>query len=140
MLIYTIGYGGRSPQEFLDLLGQNGVQAVVDVRLRPDRSSMGCYTLAKTPDKGIQGLLARRGVGYFSVVQLGNLFMQLEECREPYRQLLTLAGDLLAEPLFAGTIPAPFCLMCSEKRHVDCHLGLIAEFLERKGYEVRHIE
>ena len=31
MKFYTIGYGGRMPQEFLDLFKQRGVKVVVDV-------------------------------------------------------------------------------------------------------------
>ena len=48
MKFYTIGYGGRKPQEFLDLLKQKGVKVVVDVRLRPDFASMGSFCRIKS--------------------------------------------------------------------------------------------
>jgi uncharacterized protein (DUF488 family) len=139
-MIYTIGYGGRRPDEFLSLLTENGINAVVDVRLRPDRASMGCYALAKTPDKGIQNLLARQSIAYYSFVQLGNLFLNCDDWRERYGRLLAVAGDILTEPLFSNPIPQPWCLMCSEKRASDCHRGVIAAFLADRGHDIKHIE
>jgi uncharacterized protein (DUF488 family) len=139
-MIYTIGYGGRPPEEFVGLLAENGIKAVVDVRLRPDRASMGCYSLAKTPDKGIQKLLSGSGVAYYSFIQLGNVFLGFEDWRERYRSLFTAAGDILTEPLFSTPLPGPWCLMCSEKRAADCHRSVIADFLATKGHEVRHLE
>lgn len=139
-MVYTIGYGGRHPDEFLGLLAENGIKAVVDVRLRPDRASVGCYSLAKTPDKGIQKLLAGKNVAYFSFIQLGNVFLGYEDWRERYRRFFVAAGEILTEPLFSTSIPEPWCLMCSEKRAAECHRSVIADFLAGKGYEVRNIE
>ena len=77
MKFFTIGYGGRNPEEFLDLLKQNNVRTLVDVRLRPDRASMGIWAKAKTPDKGIEKVLGDAGIGYCSFVELGNIFIGL---------------------------------------------------------------
>ena len=138
MQIYTIGYGGRKPEEFLDLLKAKGVRAVVDVRLRPDRSAMGIYAKAKTGDKGIARLLTSAGIQYFSFVELGNLFQELPDWQERYQRMLDLSGDLLTERL--ANVPEPFCLMCAEKLVAGCHRRLIAELLAAKGHQVEHIE
>jgi len=138
MKFYTIGYGGRKPQEFLNLLKQKGVKVTIDVRLRPDRASMGSYAKAKSSDKGIQKLLATEGIEYISVVELGNVFIEYAEWRERYRDLLKRAGDLLIQRL--ENLSSPFCLMCAEKSPVECHRSIIAEYLVSKGFELEHIE
>jgi uncharacterized protein (DUF488 family) len=137
MKLYTIGYGGRGPDEFLSLLRDNGIGTVVDVRLRPDRSSMGTYAKAKTPDKGIEALLSRAGIQYFSFVELGNLFLDFDDWQVRYEDLMEKAGDLLTERLLQ--VPRPFCLVCAEKSAERCHRAIIAAYLAAKGYEVEHI-
>lgn len=138
MKLYTIGYGGRKPEEFLGLLKRKDVKALVDVRLRPDHASMGSYVRAKSPDKGIQKLLGTVGIEYLSLVELGNVFLEYADWKERYQELLEKAGDLLTWRLV--TISSPFCIMCAEKSPAQCHRCLIAEYLVRKGYEVEHIE
>ncbi len=138
MKFYTLGYGGRHPQEFVNLLKQKDIKTVVDVRLRPDRSSMGVYGKARSADKGIQRLLTDAGIGYVSLVELGNIFFGHEDWQERYQRLLHKAGDLLTERL--QQVSTPFCLMCAEKQVAKCHRLLIADYLVHKGYKVEHIE
>jgi uncharacterized protein (DUF488 family) len=136
---FTIGYGGRRPEDFVGLLAGQGVRAVADVRIRPDRASMGAYVRARSPDKGIEKLLGDRGIAYRAILELGNLFRDLDDWQGPYRSLFERAGDLLVGRL-AG-LPEPFCLMCAEKRVAECHRLIIAEFLvANRGWAVEHIE
>lgn len=138
MKFFTIGYGGRPPTQFLDLLTGAGVKTLVDVRLRPDKASMGSYAKARTPDKGIEALLASRGIGYVSLVELGNVFLGEPDWPALYRELIAHAGDLLTRRL--ADVPEPFCLMCAEKRVAECHRLVIAEFLQARGHEATHLE
>lgn len=138
MKIYTMGYGGRKPQDFLDLLKEKGIKSVVDVRLRPDRSSMGIYVKAKDAGKGIERLLASTGIRYFLFVELGNIFRDMDDWPQRYQHLMDQAGDFLTERL--QYVPAPFCLMCAEKHAGQCHRKLIADYLAKEGYLVEHIE
>lgn len=139
MKFYTIGYGGRVPAEFASLLVLRGVRSVADVRIHPERASMGAYVKARSADKGIEKLLGDRGIVYRSILELGNLFRDLEDWRPSYRALFDRAGDLLVERL--GELPGPFCLMCAEKRVAECHRLVIADFLvATKGWNVEHID
>jgi uncharacterized protein (DUF488 family) len=139
LTFYTIGYGGRRPEEFVELLLEHGVRAVADVRIRPDKASMGAYSRAKSPDKGIERLLGDRGIEYHAILELGNLFRDLDDWRAPYRALFEHAGDQLVVRL--DVLPEPFCLLCAEKRVAECHRLVIADFLvARRGWSAHHIE
>lgn len=143
MKFYTIGYGGRNPDDFLELLRQRGIRVVVDVRLRPDRASMGAYTRARSPERGIQSLLNKAGIKYLPLVELGNVFLGWKDWAERYQELIERAGDLLTRRLME--LRKTFCLICAEKYVLDdngkvnCHRKIIGDYLVQKGYEVEHI-
>jgi uncharacterized protein (DUF488 family) len=139
MKFYTIGYGGRAPADFTNLLVMHGIRSIADVRIHPERASMGTYVKARSVDKGIEKLLGDRGIAYHSILELGNLFRNREDWREPYRELLQHAGDLLVQRL--DDLPEPFCLMCAERRVAECHRLMIADFLvASRGWTVEHLE
>jgi len=136
--VFTIGYGGRSPAEFVQMLADSGVKTIVDVRLRPDRAAMGAFAKAKSPDKGIERLLGDAGVGYRSFIELGNVFLDFDDWQDRYARLLAQASDLLMERLLE--VPPPFCLMCAEKKVSECHRRHIADSLLKRGWKVTHLE
>lgn len=139
MEIFTIGYGGRAKDEFLDLLLRNHIRTVIDVRLRPDRAAMGIYVKAKDATKGIEKVLSDAGIGYRSIVELGNVFMELDDWHERYLRLLESSGALLTERL--PTTPGErVCLLCAEKQPGECHRRDIADYLAaRRGATVQHL-
>lgn len=138
---FTAGYGGRPPAEFVGLLTAAGVRTVVDVRLRPDKASMGSYALAKDPARGLAGLLARAGIGYVSLPELGNPFVQhYPDWPARYAEYLDKAGHLLFDRL-TDDLPAPVALLCAEKRVADCHRRHLADWLTRhRGWAFTHLE
>ncbi len=137
MKFFTIGYGGTDPRQLIAALKENRIEAVIDVRLWPHRASMGSYVLAKSPEKGIQRLLAKEGIQYHSFIELGNPFLEFDDWEGRYRQLLSSSGNLLIERLLK--IPERCCLFCSEKRQTDCHRSIIAEFLIQQDHQVEHL-
>ena len=126
------------PDDLITRLTAAGVRTVADVRLRPDRASMGVYVKAKTPDKGIERLFTAAGIGYRSLPELGNVFLEYEDWRERYAAFVQCAGHLLVTRL--DGLEPPVCLLCAERRVAECHRLISAEFLAARGAQVEHLE
>jgi uncharacterized protein (DUF488 family) len=137
MKIYTIGYGGRPPQEFIAILKEHGVVTLADVRLLPDRTRFGSYKKAKDSSKGIEKLLSDAGIEYVWLRELGNIYMDLDDWREKYRLLLEAEGDQRTERL--QTLQFPICLLCAEKDPDGCHRSIIAKYLAVRGFDIEHL-
>ena len=138
MKLFTIGYGGKNPTDFISILKSRDVRSVVDVRLRPDKACMGNYTRAKAQDKGIRALLSKAGIEYFSFIEMGCMFYECADWEERYARLIARAGDLLVERI--EEVPHPMVLMCSEAKPSECHRRLLAAYLcSSRGWEPVHL-
>lgn len=139
--VLTIGYGNLSIENFIQNLRKNNVQAVIDIRSKP-------YSRYK-PDfnqKKLQELLSKSKIGYrFLGAELGgipkdiNLYKGEVPDYEKIRK--TIAYQQGLDYVEKGLeFDCKMVLMCACGDFHKCHrYNLVGLDLERKGYEVLHI-
>jgi uncharacterized protein (DUF488 family) len=128
---YTIGYEGRSLDEFVALLQSAGVERVVDVRALPLSRRRG---FSKT---ALREHLAEHGIGYVHVRAAGNPYREFK--KDPERCLALYSKHLEREPVVleqvAEALEGRCCaLLCFEARHEHCHRSVIAARLAQPGF------
>jgi uncharacterized protein (DUF488 family) len=132
--LWTIGYGGRKPVEFVALLRDAHVERVADVRLSP-RSAMGSYTRAKSCDRGIQKLLSDREITYEWLPELGNPD-RTDPTMTEFRKLIVPEFQTRTVGLIDLASSKRTCLLCGCKNVVVCHRAIIAAWLRDQGWEI----
>lgn len=147
-LLCTIGFTGKTAEEFFDLLRGAEVQSVIDVR--QNRTGQ-LSAFAKHPDLE------------FFLRQIGNMGYRYEpllapspELREAYREnkdwaayehgfLKLLKPRGVPESLDVSSWAANVALLCTEPGPEKCHRRLVAELLAKhwgaanEDVEVRHL-
>ncbi len=136
MRLFTLGYGGRDPNQFLHALQDHGVRTVVDVRKRPHRAFLPVFAKATSSKEGIEQLLSSVGIAYRSIPELGNPYRE-GDWRERYERLLSDRVGLLLDALEG--LAEPVCLLCAERNPAECHRSIIADTLAAHGWDVEHI-
>jgi uncharacterized protein (DUF488 family) len=144
MTVWTIGHSTRTIEEFLNLLRENGIQALADVRRFPGSR--------RHPQFGQQQLadsLRNAGIDYIHMPQLGGRRPALRNSvntawRNPafrgYADYMgTPAFEAGAQDLIRLASSKPTAIMCAEALWWQCHRGLISDYLKVCGWKVLHI-
>lgn len=124
--IYHIGYAGLNIDRFIELLKENSIEVLVDVRSFPT---------SKNPDFKRESLKANLEIHGLKYVWLGNLlggyrkggyeeYMKTKSFKEGLEKLIELSKNFKS------------CILCLEKYQKHCHRRYIIRELERMGYEV----
>lgn len=131
--LYTAGYQGRDIDAFVELLGDHGVDTLVDVRENPYSRKPG---FTKGP---LEEAAAEAGIDYLHVEALGNpseIRKELDGTEEILAAYVDhMEGDWAdaLEPVRrlveAGDQP---CLMCYERSVDECHRGPVADALAER--------
>jgi len=144
----TIGFAGKTAEQFFSLLAEAGVRRVLDIRENRGGQLSG---FAKHPDLAFF-LHRLAGIEYAHEPRLA----PTPEIRKAYRatkdwqQYEAAFLALMRDRGFPGAVEVPvegatLALLCSEARPDKCHRRLVAEILvedlRRKGHtvEVRHL-
>ncbi len=137
--LFTIGFTGKSAEEFFERLHKAGVRRLVDIRLN-NVSQLAGFTKkrdleyflraiadiayvhepALAPTKDILDAYKKKRIDWS---QYESHFKQLLESRRPHEQLTP--GEL-----------DHACLLCSEPTAEHCHRRLVAEYLREQWKEI----
>jgi uncharacterized protein (DUF488 family) len=142
--LLTIGFAGKSAEEFFETLHKAEVGRLVDVRLN-NASQLAGFTKKRDLPYFLRSIV---GIGYAHEPLLAptkdildaykkkridwseyeSRFKQLLQLRRPHDQLTPIAWDRA-------------CLLCSEPTPEHCHRRLVAEYLREqwKDVTIRHL-
>lgn len=144
--IFTVGHSNLPLDQFIGLLTQHGIEALVDIRRFPSSRKYPHFN-----EKNLAAALREAGVEYHWMEGLGGRrpkrkdfvspneglenesfrnyadYMMTEEFREAVEKLLAIAGRKRT------------ALMCAESVSWRCHRRLVSDFLLANGITVQHI-
>jgi uncharacterized protein (DUF488 family) len=144
---FTIGHSNRSLEEFTDLLRDNGIELLADVRRLPGSRRYPQFDqdvlAAALDDAGIayqwsEGLTGRRRVSKDVDFDVNAWWENRSFHNYADHALSDEFRQALAELLELGTARRS-TVMCSEAVWWRCHRRLIADHLLARGAEVFHI-
>ena len=144
--IFTIGHSSRLFDEFLSLLREFKISALIDIRRFPGSRKFPHFNRQSLeitlPASGIEYLWLEYLGGRRSGPDLANSlnpglkspafrhyadYMQTEQFQNAIKQLLLVASL------------KPAAVMCAEKLFWKCHRRLLSDYLTAQGVQVEHI-
>ena len=126
--IFTIGFSGKSPDAFLDVLNAVRVRAIWDVRLWRASAYVPFYS-----GDNLAATLGTRYEYHPEFAPTTEILTGYKNSRITWADYEKLYRELLAtrHPT-AGLSPTDFdriCLLCTEKSALQCHRRLAAEYI-----------
>jgi len=140
--IFSIGYEKKDIDLFLDILIQNDIEILVDVRHNPFSMNFA-YT-----GKKLSGYLEKAGIGYMHMPELGingehrkglKRGLEYEKLFRFYKNEILPKQAEKIELLAELGKKKRIALMCFEQDKAYCHRSVISESIENKGLAVTHL-
>lgn len=144
--LFTIGHSNHSAEEFVNLLRQHGIEAVVDIRRFP-----GSRTFPHFNSNGLSMTLEGNGIDYYWIESLGGRRAKAKDFASPNMGLRNesfrnYADYMLSEEFRSGidelmaiARAKRTAIMCAESVFWRCHRRLVSDFVLANGGSVQHI-
>jgi len=133
--IYTIGFTGKTAEEFFTKLEVAGVKRILDIRLKNSSQLSG---FAKKDDLKYF-LLRINGIQYLHLTKLApteDILDSYKKKKIGWSEYEIKFGKLLAERrvenLMRNELVGGDCFLCSEEKPEHCHRRLVSEYLQNK--------
>lgn len=127
--IFTFGHSTRNWTDFLDILKNFKIEALVDIRHFPKSKHNPHFT-----KEILEKQLPKEGIFYFWLENLGGFrkggylaFTNTKEFKEGLEKLISIANQKKT------------AIMCAEILWFKCHRKFVADELEKLGFKVIHI-
>ena len=144
--LFTIGHSNRSFEDFLPLLKECGVRAVVDIRRYPSSRRFPHFNRDALAER-----LMEEGIEYLWLETLGGRRHGRQDGESPNTGLtspgfrnyadymMTAEFRTGVEKLLSTASKLPAVILCAEKLYWKCHRRLLGDYLVAHGVAVEHI-
>jgi uncharacterized protein (DUF488 family) len=142
--VHTIGHSTRSIEDFLALLANHGIEALIDVRRWPSSRRYPQFG-----GKALEGSLNKDGIHYIWRGDLGGFRKPSADSQNTAWKVgaFRAYADFMLSPEFERIIQEleelaankKIAIMCAEAVPWRCHRQLLADAFLIRGFSVRHI-
>lgn len=145
MIVYTVGFTGKTAEQFFSLLKKSGVRIVIDVRLNNSSQLSG---FAKKKDlafflKEICDIQYRHVPNLAPTEEILKMYkkgsMTWEQYEERFNNILQSRH---IEKIIDAELLDGYCFLCSEHSPKYCHRRLVVEYLKKhlsRPFEIVHL-
>lgn len=145
MKLYTIGFTGKSAEEFFTILKRKGVKILLDIRLN-NVSQLAGFTKGRDLAYFVRMILDGQYYHDTDLAPTKELLKkyQADEDWQSYEKefLSLLERRNVENKIKSDLLKGPTVLLCSEKTSEKCHRRLTAEYLQKKlldDYTIEHL-
>mgnify|MGYP001028823650 CR=1 FL=1 len=146
MIIFTIGFAQKSAEKFFQILKENNVECLIDVRLN-NVSQLAGFTKSKDLQYFLKTIVDADYIHNIKYAPTKDILDDYKknkiswlEYEIKYRKLIE---SRKIEQIFKNDIKNynNVCLLCSEPLPQNCHRRLLAEYLKKQfnKVEVKHL-